>query len=121
VVDDHPGTTEALAMLLHLLGHEAHVVHRGADALVAAAEFDPHLVMLDISLPDMTGYEVARALRSERGRRCYLAATTGWGRPADRKRAAEAGFDRHLTKPFELSALRELLQLSADAAAARGT
>lgn len=107
-------------MLLHLLGHEPHVVHRGADALVAAAEIDPHLIMLDISLPDMTGYEVARALRSERGSRCFLAATTGWGRPADRERTAAAGFDRHLTKPFAMAALRELLRLSADAAAQRG-
>jgi CheY-like chemotaxis protein len=115
IVDDHPGTTEALAMLLGLLGHQAHAVHRGADALAAAREIDPHLVLLDISLPDINGYDVARALRDEHGRRSYLVAATGWGRPADRVRAQAAGFDSHLTKPFQLAELRELLQLSAAA------
>ena len=113
IVDDHPGTTEALEMLLGLLGHKAHAVHRGADALPAARELDPHLVLLDISLPDINGYEVARALRDEYGRRTYLVAATGWGRPADRERAAAAGFDSHLTKPFELAELCAMLQLSA--------
>ena len=112
VVDDHPGTTEALEMLLRLLGHEPHAVHLGAHALTAARELDPHLVMLDIQLPDINGYDVARTLRGERGKRTYLAAATGWGRPLDRARAAEAGFDLHLTKPFDLAAIRKLLSLS---------
>jgi CheY-like chemotaxis protein len=115
IVDDHPGTTEALSLLLGLLGHEAHAVHRGADALAAARELDPHLVFLDISLPDIDGYEVARALRNEHGRRSYLVAATGWGRPADRERAAAAGFDSHLTKPFQLPDIRSVLEISAAA------
>jgi CheY-like chemotaxis protein len=121
VVDDHPGTTEALSLLLRLLGHEAHAVHSGADALTAARTIDPHLVMLDISLPDITGYEVARALREERGTRSYLAAATGWGRPGDRERAVAAGFDNHVTKPYDIHAIRELLRLSADAAIQRSS
>jgi CheY-like chemotaxis protein len=112
VVDDHPGTTEALSMLLRLLGHEPHAVHRGADALTAARTVDPHLVMLDIGLPDITGYEVARVLREERGPRSYLAAATGWGRPGDRERAVAAGFDNHVTKPYDIRTIRELLRLS---------
>jgi CheY-like chemotaxis protein len=116
VVDDHPGTAEALSMLLQLLGHQPYVVHCGADALVAARSLEPHLVMLDISLPDMTGYDVARLLRDERGRRAYLAAATGWGRSSDRDRATEAGFDWHLTKPFDMAAIHELLRRSAQAA-----
>lgn len=118
VVDDHPGTAEALAMLLRLLGHQPHAVHRGADALTAARELDPHLILLDIQLPDIDGYEVAKTLRGERGRRCYLAAATGWGRPSDRARAAAAGFDEHLTKPYDVSAIRRLLRQSEEATAA---
>src|SRR5687767_2209664 len=102
LVDDHPGTTDALATLLQMLGHETHAVARGAEALAAARELDPDLIMLDISLPDMSGLEVARKLRAECGRRSYIAATTAWGRPCDRERTAEAGFDVHMTKPFEL-------------------
>lgn len=120
VVDDHPGTTEALSMLLHLLGHQPSVVHCGADALIAARSLDPHLVMLDISLPDMTGYDVARALRDERGRRSFIAAATGWGRSSDRERTAQAGFDWHLTKPFDLSAILDLLRRSARVVATLG-
>lgn len=112
VVDDHPGTTEALTMLLRLLGHEPHAVHRGSDALKAARELDPDLIMLDIQLPDIDGYQVARALRDEPGSRAFIAAATGWGRPLDRERARAAGFDRHLTKPVDLAAIRELLRLS---------
>lgn len=100
-------------MLLRILGHEPTAVHRGADALTAARALDPHLVMLDIDLPDISGYDVARTLRDERGRRSYLAAATGWGRPSDRERAVAAGFDEHLTKPYDLRAIQRLLMLSA--------
>ncbi|HEY5948407.1 MAG TPA: response regulator [Kofleriaceae bacterium] len=115
VVDDHPGTTEAVSLLLRLLGEEPHAVQRGADALAAARELEPDLVMLDIGLPDIDGYEVARTLRHELGHRCYIVAATGWGRPLDRARAAAAGFDQHLTKPYDVNAIRELLRLSAAA------
>lgn len=103
-------------MLLCLLGHEPHAVHRGADALTAAREIDPDLVLLDIGLPDISGYDVARALRDVQGSRSYLVAATGWGRPADRARAAAAGFDSHLTKPFDMPKLRAVLELSSAAA-----
>jgi two-component system CheB/CheR fusion protein len=114
VVDDHPGTIEALAILLRLMGHEPHTASSGAAAIAAARDVDPHLVLLDIALPDMSGYDVARELRREtRARRYFLAAATGYGRPCDLARAAEAGFDIHLTKPFELARLRAVLERSA--------
>jgi CheY-like chemotaxis protein len=115
VVDDHPGTVEALSILLRLWGHEAHGVKCGAEALAATRELDPHLVLLDLALPDISGYEVARALREVPGRRRVLAAATGFGRPCDVARTAAAGFDLHLTKPFDMERLRAALRLSAEA------
>jgi CheY-like chemotaxis protein len=111
VVDDHPDTSEVLSILFQLLGHETRAVTRGSDALLATREFDPDLVVLDIGLPDISGYDVARALKSDHARP-YLAAATGWGREQDRQRAHEAGFDHHVTKPLDLSTVMELLQLS---------
>ena len=113
VVDDHPDTTEVLSQLFRLLGHETFAVQRGHDALEVVRGFDPDLVVLDITLPDISGYDVARALKQQCGRVRYLAAATGWGREKDRILAHEAGFNYHLTKPFDISQLRQLLQLSA--------
>jgi CheY-like chemotaxis protein len=111
VVDDHPDTTEVISILFRMLGHETRAVLRGRHALTATREFDPDLVVLDLGLPDISGYEVARALKKD-GRPRYLAATTGWGREHDRVRAREAGFDHHLTKPIDLSKVRQLLRLA---------
>jgi PAS domain S-box-containing protein len=110
VVDDNVDAAETLVTVLQMLGHEARAVHDGESALQAAPSFAPHLVLLDIGLPGMNGYEVARQLRSDpRLRRTCLVALTGWGSEEDRKRARDAGFDHHITKPVEVAALEPLL------------
>jgi CheY-like chemotaxis protein len=109
VVDDDRDAATALATLLELDGHETHVAHNGAEAVKQAAALRPDLVLLDIGLPDISGYEAARMIRAEPwGKSMRLVALTGWGHAADRARSAEAGFDRHLVKPVELEALNSL-------------
>lgn len=115
VVDDNRDAAQALAEWMELQGHESRCAYDGAEALVEAARFRPQLVLLDIGLPKMTGYDVARRIRSEPwGEGMILAAISGWGRDADRAEAARAGFDRHLTKPPQPESLRALLDLVAD-------
>jgi PAS domain S-box-containing protein len=102
VVDDNHDAAESLAMLLQLQGHEVKIANDGQSALEVAESFRPHLVFLDIGMPGMDGYEVARRLRRTPGLEATsLAALTGWGQQADRRRTAEAGFDHHLVKPPE--------------------
>jgi CheY-like chemotaxis protein len=97
-------------MILEVLGSEVRIAHDGADALQIADGYDPSVVLLDIGMPGMDGYEVARRLRSgSGGRRAKLVALTGWGQEDDRRRAREAGFDHHVTKPAEIGALKALL------------
>jgi CheY-like chemotaxis protein len=97
-------------MLLRALGHRARVAHDGVQALAMAEDWRPELVLLDIGLPGMDGYEVARRLRAtEHGRRVRLVAVTGYGQDQDVKRAQDAGFDAHLLKPVGLDALARLL------------
>ncbi len=111
VVDDHPDTAEVLSVLLHMLGHEARCALRGRDALQLARELDPDLVLLDIGLPDITGYEVVRALRADHRRPArFIAAVTGHCMPKDVTRAAQAGFDQHLVKPIDLGKVRQILR-----------
>jgi signal transduction histidine kinase/ActR/RegA family two-component response regulator len=110
VADDNRDAAESLAVLLQMEGHEARVVDGGKAALLAATEFEPDMAFLDIGMPDMDGYAVARALRaSATGRDLVLVAVTGWGQAEDRRRSAEAGFDAHLTKPVEPGKLDALL------------
>lgn len=110
VVDDNVDGAESLALMLGLLGHEVRTVHDGTAALQAAAQWCPEVVLLDIGLPGMSGYEVAQSLRSQRpGPDLTLVAVTGWGSQEDQRRSAEAGFDHHLTKPVEASALEAVL------------
>jgi CheY-like chemotaxis protein len=103
VVDDNADAASSLAMLLELDGHDTRVANSGMDALTAVAGFSPHVVFLDIGLPDLSGYEVARRLRSMTGLepRPRLIALTGWGQEEDRERSREAGFDAHLVKPVD--------------------
>jgi CheY-like chemotaxis protein len=86
-------------MLLTLLGHQARAVTTGKQALVEVERWQPDIVICDIGLPDISGYEIARTIRSRHGTRMYLAALTGWAQPVDRVRAFAAGFDQHLVKP----------------------
>jgi CheY-like chemotaxis protein len=110
VVDDNVPAAESLVMLLRLWGHEATFAHEGHAALRAAEATPPDFALLDIGLPGMDGYALARALRSKYGPgRPVLVALTGWGQEKDRRRSEEAGFAHHLLKPVDLSILQKLL------------
>jgi signal transduction histidine kinase/DNA-binding response OmpR family regulator len=118
VVDDNRDAAESLALLLSVAGHQTRVCHDGPSAVAAAAEFRPEAVLLDIGLPGMDGYEVARRLRAEPAMpRALLIALTGYGQLEDQRRAHEAGFDHHLVKPADLDALAALLASPAAAVA----
>ncbi|WP_437961819.1 GAF domain-containing protein [Sorangium sp. So ce119] len=120
VVDDNVDGAESLALLLRMSGHRTRAVHTGPEALAAARELGADVVFLDIGLPGMSGYEVARRLRAEPGfAGLVLVALTGWGTEDDRRQAREAGFDHHLTKPVDAAELRRLVASVAQAAAAR--
>jgi CheY-like chemotaxis protein len=111
VVDDNQDAADTLAAFLELLGVQVRTVHSGPEVVPAADAFAPDVVLLDIGLPGMDGYEVARALRAHpRLAQVQLIALTGWGSEQDRRRALDAGFDRHLTKPVDLGKLEELLR-----------
>jgi CheY-like chemotaxis protein len=110
VVDDNQAAADSFALLLRLAGQDVRVAYDGPQALAQAGGFRPALVFLDIGMPGMDGYEVARRLRGERELRgVVLVALTGWGQEEDRRRSAEAGFDHHLVKPVEPKALDGLL------------
>jgi len=110
IVDDNLDAAVSLSLLLQLGGHTTVVARDGLEGLRVAAEFKPDIVMLDIGLPGMDGYDVARALRRipELGN-LVLVAVTGWGGPEDRLRSKEAGFDEHLTKPVDISTIELIL------------
>jgi signal transduction histidine kinase len=113
VADDNRDAAESLAMLLSLDGHEVRAAFDGLQALEVAAEFRPHIALLDVGMPKLNGYEVARRLRRQSDVAAIsLVAVTGWGQMQDKRRAHNAGFDRHLTKPVDpdvvLSLVREL-------------
>ncbi len=110
VVDDNQDAAVSLAMLLRLQGHEVRVAHTGPAALEMTKGYVPDVVFLDIGMPGMDGYEVARRLRQQPGlENVVLAALTGWGQQEDRRRTAEAGFDHHLVKPPEPKAVDSVL------------
>jgi CheY-like chemotaxis protein len=98
-----------MAALLEGSGDEVRTATSGADALAVLDQFTPEVALLDIGLPDVSGYELARKVRARLGERVTLIAITGWGQDADRARAAEAGFDHHLTKPVDHEELHRLL------------
>jgi len=112
VVDDNVDSAESLAMLLQIGGHTVWMAHDGPSALVAAREHRPELVLLDIGLPaGMDGYEVAKRMRpADATSRPVIVALTGYGQAEDKRRAEEAGFDRHLVKPVDIQQLRAILR-----------
>lgn len=113
VVDDNVDSTETLATLLRMSGHDVRTAYTGPAGLAAAAAYLPDLVLLDIGLPGLTGYEVARRLRQDpQLKGVWLVAMTGYGDDADRRLAQEAGFDRHVVKPVDFPRLDELLATS---------
>ncbi|MFP5285594.1 MAG: response regulator, partial [Thermoanaerobaculia bacterium] len=109
VVDDNRDAAESLAVLLQMWGYDVRVAYDGPEAVEAAAAFHPDVVLLDIGLPKMNGYEAARQIREARQDGVVLIALTGWGQDQDRRRSQEAGFDHHLIKPVELEALQKVL------------
>lgn len=109
IVDDNIDSAESLRLLLELEGHEAHVAHDGPSALAFARRLLPELILLDLGMPGMSGYEVAAAVRRELDPNITLIAVTGWGQAEDRRRTHEAGFDHHLVKPLHFEQLRPLL------------
>jgi nitrogen-specific signal transduction histidine kinase/ActR/RegA family two-component response regulator len=114
IVDDNADAADSLCALLQISGHEAKTVYRGADALREMISFHPDVVLLDIGLPDLDGYEIARRARASLGERCpNLVALSGWGREEDRELAFEAGIPVHLTKPVDVTTLERVLENSA--------
>jgi len=110
VADDNVEAATSLAMLLELLGHEVRAVHSGAEAVAAGAQQRPHIVVLDIGMPGMNGYDACRQMRQEEwAREAIFIALTGWGQEEHVERARAAGFDHHLVKPVEFDVLRDLV------------
>lgn len=110
VVDDNRDAAESLALLLKLSGHDTHIAHDGLEAVQKAAQLIPDIILLDIGLPKINGFEAARRIRGQsRGPGPVIVALTGWGQDADRQRSREAGFNAHIVKPVEPSVLANLL------------
>ena len=110
VVDDNRDAASSLAMLLQITGNETNVAHDGATAFAAVEQHRPEVVLLDIGLPTLNGYDVCRRIREQPwGKDVVVIALTGWGQAEDRRRTNEAGFDGHLTKPVDHAALMEML------------
>jgi CheY-like chemotaxis protein len=115
VLDDNRDAADTLAMMLELLGLDVRTLYDPTAFEDNYAAFLPDVVFLDVGMPGRSGYDVAAALRAApRGKEVLLVAVTGWGQPEDRRRTREAGFDRHLVKPPELSAIQSICQLLAD-------
>ena len=113
VVDDNKDSATTLGMLLRLKKNEIRTAHDGLEAVEAAESFRPEIVLLDIGLPKLNGYEVARRIREQPwGREMMLVALTGWGQDEDRRLSKEAGFNFHVVKPVEIAALEKLLASS---------
>jgi len=114
VVDDNPDAGDTLATLLRILGAEVHVARSGAQALAMLERFTPSVAVLDIGMPEMNGYELARAVRARLSDApITLVALTGWAQAADRQRALDAGFDHHMVKPPNIQVLQQVLQAAA--------
>jgi CheY-like chemotaxis protein len=110
VVDDNHDAARSLARLLNLAGNEVQTAGDGREAVAAAAAFRPDVVLLDIGLPVLNGYDVARQIRAQPwGGDMALIALTGWGQDEDRRRSREAGFDHHLVKPVDTDTMMRLL------------
>lgn len=110
VVDDNEDAADSLAMLLGGHGDAVRTAYDGEQAVELDAAFHPDIVLLDIGLPKISGYDVARAIRAARGAAVLIVAITGWGQEDDRQRARDAGFDHHFTKPVDIDRLMELIE-----------
>jgi CheY-like chemotaxis protein len=110
-VDDDADTRETIALLVRLRGHDARTAPDGPGALAAAAGYRPDLILLDVAMPGLHGWEVARRLRDDPATRpAYIVSVTGYAREVDRRRSLEAGCDDHWSKPFDCDHLGQLLE-----------
>lgn len=110
IVEDNRDSADSLKTLLEALGYVAQVVYDGESAVRTAAALRPGVIIMDVGLPGMNGYDAARRIRSENpGLAVLIIALTGWGQQADRQRSAAAGIDHHLIKPLDLAVLQEIL------------
>ncbi len=110
VVEDEADTADSFGRVLEMLGNRVHIARNGPDALFAGLEFRPDVVLLDIGLPFMNGYEVARKMRERFwGRHVLIVATTAWDQDEDKRRSVEAGIDHYLVKPIDPHALARLI------------
>jgi two-component system, sensor histidine kinase len=110
VIEDNSDAREGLAALLRMWGHEVLEAATGTEGIEMAVKHSPAVVLLDIVLPDIDGYDVARQLRRKLGKRIRLLALSGYGEPQDRSRSSEAGFDVHIVKPIDPSDLERLFR-----------
>ena len=109
-MDDNRDSADSLGMLLRIMGNDIRTAYDGQQGLEVAGEFRPDVVLLDIGLPKLDGYEACRRIREQPwGKGVVLIAVTGWGQEEDRRRSHEAGFDRHLVKPVDPGALMRML------------
>jgi CheY-like chemotaxis protein/two-component sensor histidine kinase len=110
VVDDNIDAAESMAIVLRMEGFEVRTAHDGESAIAMATEYQPHVILLDLGMPKMNGYDVARRVRREPwGQQVVLVACTGWGQPEDRRRSKAAGFDHHLVKPVSPESVIDLV------------
>jgi PAS domain S-box-containing protein len=110
VVDDNEDAGEALAMILRIMGHEVRAAYDGAEGVAAAGEFRPEVILMDLGMPKVDGYEAARRIRAQPwGSEPFLVALTGWGADEDRRHTSATGFDRHLVKPVDPDALTRMI------------
>jgi PAS domain S-box-containing protein len=113
IADDNRDATSSLELLLEMMGHETWTAHDGLEAIEAAAAYQPDIILLDIGMPRMDGFEVCRQIRQQPwGKAIVIIACTGWGLETDRRRSTEAGFDFHLVKPIDPASLEKLLTIS---------
>lgn len=111
VVDDNRDSADSMAMMIKMMGNDTCTAYDGEEAVAAAATFRPDVILLDIGLPKLNGYEACRRIRDEAGdRKILIVAQTGWGQEEDRQRARDAGFDHHIVKPVDFNKLEELLK-----------
>ena len=113
VVDDNRAAAEMMTLVVRMLGNEVRTASDGQEAIELAAEFLPEVILMDLGMPRMNGFEAARTIRKQGwGQTMKLVALTGWGQETDKQRTKEAGFDHHLVKPAEPAELQRILSLS---------
>ena len=113
VVDDNADAADSLGMLFEVRGDEVRIAYGGIEALATEVAFKPAVVLLDIGMPKLSGYDVARRIRDARGASVLIVAITGWGQEDDRQRARDAGIDHHFTKPVDFESLLEIIDREA--------